>query len=243
MLGHGRNIQYVPHISDIRSRANLITGAFCNNYAALIACRLLLGVFESGLFPGVILYLSMFYNKKSLSLRQAYFYGTSAIAGAVGGLVAYAIGDLDGTAGWSGWRWVFMINGVPTVLTAFFVPFVLPNSPETAKFLSEEDQRNMILLRSSELGQTRAAQEFDKKDVWDGAKDWKTYAFAIGQFIGLSMLYSLRLPTYHHRWYGCWVVASGCPGHDYPCLLRRIRIVHRLCMVQRQDPAARTVHH
>jgi len=171
--------------------------AFCSNYASLLACRLLLGVFESGLFPGVILYLSMFYNKKSLSLRQAYFYGTSAIAGAVGGLVAYACGDLDGVAGWSGWRWVFLINGIPTVLTALFVPFVLPNSPETAKFLSEEDQRNMVLLRSSELGQTRAAQEFDKKDVWDGAKDWKTYAFAVGQFVGLSMLYSFSvfLPT------------------------------------------------
>lgn len=58
--------------------------AFVNNFAALVACRLLLGVFEAGLFPGVILYLSMFYNKKDVSLRNAYFYGTSAIAGALG---------------------------------------------------------------------------------------------------------------------------------------------------------------
>jgi MFS family permease len=77
--------------------------AFVNNFAALVACRLLLGVFEAGLFPGVILYLSMFYNKRNLALRQAYFYGTSAISGALGGLVAYAIGELDGAAGWSGW--------------------------------------------------------------------------------------------------------------------------------------------
>lgn len=55
----------------------------------------------------------------------------------------------------------------------------------------------MQLLRSSELGQTKSAQEFSKKDVRDGAKDWKTYAFAIGQFVGLSMLYSFSvfLPT------------------------------------------------
>lgn len=58
--------------------------AFVNNYAALIACRLLLGVFEAGLFPGVILYLSMFYNRRNVSLRQATFYGTSAIAGGLG---------------------------------------------------------------------------------------------------------------------------------------------------------------
>jgi hypothetical protein len=46
------------------------------------------------------------YNKRNLALRQAYFYGTSAISGALGGLVAYAIGELDGVAGWSGWRWM-----------------------------------------------------------------------------------------------------------------------------------------
>jgi MFS family permease len=96
--------------------------AFVNSFGALVACRLLLGVFEAGLFPGVILYLSMcklpsnpskretdifiVYNKRNLALRQAYFYGTSAISGALGGLVAYAIGELDGAAGWSGWRWV-----------------------------------------------------------------------------------------------------------------------------------------
>jgi len=180
--------------------------AFVQNFAGLVACRLLLGALEAGLFPGVILYLSMFYNKDNLSLRQAYFYGTSAIAGALGGLVAYAIGELDGAAGWSGWRWIILINGIPTILTAIVTPFVLPNSPETASFLTEEDRRNMQLLRSSELGQTRAAQEFDKKDVMDGVKDWKTYAFAIGQFIGLSMLYSFSvfLPTIIRGLGGGW---------------------------------------
>ncbi|KAH7383873.1 major facilitator superfamily domain-containing protein [Pyrenochaeta sp. MPI-SDFR-AT-0127] len=180
--------------------------AFVNNFAALIACRLLLGVFEAGLFPGVILYLSMFYNKRNLSLRQAMFYGTSAISGALGGLVAYAIGELHGAAGWSGWRWIILINGIPTILTAFVTPFVLPNSPETAKFLSEEDRRNLVLLRELEVGQTKAAQEFHKEDVIKGAKDWKTYAFAIAQFVGLGMLYSFSvfLPTIIKGMGGGW---------------------------------------
>ncbi|KAF1917602.1 major facilitator superfamily domain-containing protein [Ampelomyces quisqualis] len=171
--------------------------AFVNNFAALVACRLLLGIFEAGLFPGVILYLSMFYNKRNLALRQAYFYGTSAISGALGGLVAYAIGELDGAAGWSGWRWIILINGIPTIVTAVVTPFVLPNSPETAKFLTEEDRRNLVTLRMSEIGQTKSGQEMNKKDVRDGAKDWKTYAYAIGQFVGLGMLYSFSvfLPT------------------------------------------------
>jgi MFS family permease len=57
---------------------------FVQNFAGLVVCRLLLGTFEAGLFPGVILYLSMFYNKRNVSLRQAWFYGTSAIAGGLG---------------------------------------------------------------------------------------------------------------------------------------------------------------
>ncbi|OSS51349.1 hypothetical protein B5807_03897 [Epicoccum nigrum] len=139
----------------------------------------------------------MFYNKTNVSLRNACFYGTSAIAGALGGLLAYAIGELDGAAGWRGWRWIILINGIPTVLTALVVPFVLPNSPETASFLTEEDRSNLVLLRELEVGQTKAAQLLHKDDVKAGALDWKTWAFAIGQFCGLGMLYSFSvfLPT------------------------------------------------
>jgi len=61
---------------------------FVNNFAGLIVCRLLLGTFEAGLFPGVILYLSMFYNRRNVSLRQACFYGTSALAGGLGVSIA-----------------------------------------------------------------------------------------------------------------------------------------------------------
>ncbi|RYN29839.1 hypothetical protein AA0112_g7019 [Alternaria arborescens] len=171
--------------------------AFVTNFAGLVACRLLLGMFEAGLFPGVILYLSMFYNRRNVSLRQAWFYGTSALAGGLGGVVAYAIGEMDGVGGWNGWRWIIVINGIPTVLTAIAVPFVLPNSPETASFLTEEDRRNLVLLRMREIGQTTAGQELLKEDVMKGVKDWKVYAYAIAQFVGLGMLYSFSvfLPT------------------------------------------------
>ena len=187
--------------------------AFVNNFAALVACRLLLGLFEAGLFPGILLYQTMFYNKRQISLRNAYFYATSAAAGAVGGLVAYGIGFLDndgaGTAGWRAWRWIILINGLPTVLTAFAVPFVLPNSPEEAHFLSDEDKRNLILMRQSEIGMTKSAQELHKEDVMDGVKDWKIYAWSIAQFCGHSVLYSFSvfLPTIINNM-GTWSIAQ-----------------------------------
>ena len=171
--------------------------AFVQNFAGLVACRLLLGLFEAGMFPGIMLYLTMFYNRKNIALRTAYFFATAAISGAVGGLVAYGCGSLDGKAGWRGWRWVLLIVGIPAALTGFVVPFVLPNSPQTAKFLTEQDKRNLVLLREAEIGQTKSAQELHKSDVVAGAKDWTTYAFCVCQYCSNSMLYSFSvfLPT------------------------------------------------
>jgi MFS family permease len=171
--------------------------AFVQNFAGLVACRLLLGFFEAGFFPGIMLYLTMFYNRKNIALRTAYFFATAAISGAAGGLVAYGVGNLDGTAGWRGWRWVLLIVGIPAVLTGFVVPFVLPNSPQDASFLTEQDKRNLILLREAEVGQTKAAQELHWDDVKAGMKDWTTYAFAICQYCSNNMLYSFSvfLPT------------------------------------------------
>ncbi|KAK8869059.1 ProP Permease major facilitator superfamily [Apiospora arundinis] len=190
-----------------------IATGFVQNFAALVACRLLLGLFEAGLFPGIMLYLTIFYNKRHISLRNAYFYSVSALSGAVGGLVAYGIGFLDnegqGTAGWRAWRWIITINGVPTVLTALVIPFILPNSPETAKFLSEEDRRNMVLLRQAEIGQTLSGQELHKEDVMEGVRDWRIWALSIAQFCSHSVLYSFSvfLPTIIHQM-GTWSVAQ-----------------------------------
>lgn len=80
--------------------------AFVQNFAGLVACRLLLGLFEAGMFPGVILYLNMFYNRGNIGLRTSYFMATAATSGAIGGLVAYGVGFMDGLGGWRAWRWV-----------------------------------------------------------------------------------------------------------------------------------------
>lgn len=81
------------------------------SFGGLIACRLLLGLLEGGLFPGLTVYLTMFYTKQELALRIGYLFVSSALAGACGGLLAYGIGFADGTAGLSGWRWVFILEG------------------------------------------------------------------------------------------------------------------------------------
>ncbi len=73
-------------------------------YGQMIAVRLLLGIFEAGLFPGLLTYLTMFYTKKQLALRVGYLFVSAALAGAFGGLIAYGIGYMDGTCGMRAWR-------------------------------------------------------------------------------------------------------------------------------------------
>lgn len=171
--------------------------AFVTNLGSLLACRLLLGLFESGFFPGVVLYLSMFYGRRSLALRIAYFYSTAAISGLCGGLVAYGIGHMDGAAGWSAWRWIILINGAPTIITGLVIPFVLPNSPETAKFLSGKDRQVLVNVHEAQLGRARNLRHMEWPDVKDGMKDWTTWAYCFALFPLLTMLYSfvVFLPT------------------------------------------------
>lgn len=99
------------------------------SYGGLIACRLALGIAESGLFPGtphrllstsgpdpilplgVVLYISMWYPRHECQYRIALFFGAATMAGAFSGLLAYGIGFMDGVRGYAGWRWIFILEG------------------------------------------------------------------------------------------------------------------------------------
>ncbi|CAF0779377.1 unnamed protein product [Rotaria sordida] len=70
-----------------------------NSYGSLIACRLFLGAFEAGLFPGVNFYLSSWYKRCELLWRVSIFFSAAALAGAFGGVLAYGISKMGGVGG------------------------------------------------------------------------------------------------------------------------------------------------
>ncbi|EPS40425.1 hypothetical protein H072_5739 [Dactylellina haptotyla CBS 200.50] len=117
------------------------TGAV-QNFSGLIACRFFLGFIEAAYFPGCLFYLSSWYTKKELSLRTAILYSGSLISGAFSGLIAAGITDgLDGKAGLSAWRWLFILEGSITVFIAFFIWMIIPDFPRTTRWLSEEERQ------------------------------------------------------------------------------------------------------
>jgi MFS family permease len=114
---------------------------------------------------------------------------SAAIAGSLGGLLAYGIGFMDGTSGQSGWRWILIIEGLPTIVLGVVVYWWLADSPETAWYLNDEERALMHKRKQRQVGYTNDADKYHKKDVYDGLKDWKIWAFCIGQFGVDTMLY------------------------------------------------------
>lgn len=83
---------------------------FVQGFGGLVACRLLLGAVEAALFPGLTIYLTTFYTKNEIALRIGYLFVSAALAGACGGLLAFAIGFMEGLQGMNGWRWILIIE-------------------------------------------------------------------------------------------------------------------------------------
>lgn len=167
------------------------------SYSGLIACRLVLGALEGGLFPGMAVYLTLFYTKKELALRIGYLFVSAAVAGGLGGLLAYGIGHMDGLAGLRGWRWIFILEGLPTVVLGISCIWLLADEPETAFYLSPVERELMVVRKERQIGYTKAADQMHKDDVIKALKDWKVWMFCLGQFGVDTVLYgySTFLPT------------------------------------------------
>ncbi|KAF8913881.1 MFS transporter [Gymnopilus junonius] len=110
------------------------------SFGGLVAVRIFLGLFEGGLLPGIILYLSTMYKRHELQLRVGIFYASASLSGAFGGLLATAIIKMNGVGNLAGWRWIFILEGIATVILAFIAAYFLPESLENASFFTEEER-------------------------------------------------------------------------------------------------------
>jgi len=106
--------------------------------------RFAMGVFEAGFYPGIILYLTYWYPSERRARAFGMFMSASGIAGVIGGPLAGTImNGLHGVNGWSGWQWVFLIEGIPSVIAGVVTWLYLTDRPEQAKWLSAE-QRELV---------------------------------------------------------------------------------------------------
>ncbi|CAG8669366.1 17685_t:CDS:2, partial [Cetraspora pellucida] len=148
----------------------MICMAFVKNFSQLMGVRFLLGVFESGLFPGIIFYITKWYKRSERGYRISLFFSGATIAGAFNGLLAFAITKLDGRSGLSGWQWIFLIDGIATVIAALFSYFLISDYAETATWLTE-DERKLAIDRLRIDGGHAHTTHFDKFQIFQAFKD------------------------------------------------------------------------
>ncbi|KAL4069391.1 MFS general substrate transporter [Scleroderma citrinum] len=163
------------------------------NFRGLMAMRWLLGMFEAGFFPGVSYYLSCWYKRSEYGIRIAIFFSAATVSGAFGGLLAAAISNMDGIGGKPAWAWIFILEGLVTVVAGAMSLWIIVDFPFDATFLTEAE-RTMVIRRLQSDDQFSAAGERLKyKYVKESVTEWKTY-IAMFIFGGVDMpLYAFAL--------------------------------------------------
>ena len=123
---------FIPGICLAFGLVSIFTG-FVNNKEQMCGVRLLLGLFEAGVMPGIAYYLSRWYRRSELAFRMSVYIVMTPLAGSFGGLLASGIMSLDSFGVFTSWRMIFAIEGIITVGLSVMAFFTMTDRPETAR--------------------------------------------------------------------------------------------------------------
>lgn len=116
--------------------------ALVKNYVDLVMVRFFLGIVEAPFYPGALYVLSLFYTRKEIATRVSILYAGNIFAVSFAGLIAAAtFNTLDSKHGVHGWQWLFIIEGVVTFGVAVAAIWLLPDTPLTTRWLTEEERQ------------------------------------------------------------------------------------------------------
>ena len=113
--------------------------ALSTGVVSFVVARFMLGIAEAGFFPGVAYFMTCWFPSRYRGRAMGVFYAFGSSAGILVGPVSANLLALDGTFGIAGWQWVFLVEGVPTLLLASLCPFVLRDRPADATWLSRDE--------------------------------------------------------------------------------------------------------
>jgi ACS family tartrate transporter-like MFS transporter len=123
---------------------------FVRTPASFYTLRFLLGVAEAGFFPGIIFYLTYWYPARERARAYAWFLAAIPVCGVIGGPISGALLGLDGRMGLQGWQWLFLLEGIPSVLVGIAVLRLLPDRPSDARWLPEPEREWLVARLAAE---------------------------------------------------------------------------------------------
>ncbi|KAL4917576.1 major facilitator superfamily domain-containing protein [Aspergillus aurantiobrunneus] len=154
-----------------------VTGSF----AGLVVCRVLIGALEAGFMPGSVYLINMYYRRHELQWRLNFFFSASIFAGAVSGFLAYAIANMGNVGGYKAWRWIFILEGLATIILAVIAKFIIVDWPESATFLTDEERAILLRRLAEDQGEAQMNQ-LDNKSMRRTFSDPKIYLGPIMYF-------------------------------------------------------------
>ncbi|KAI0538993.1 MFS general substrate transporter [Xylaria digitata] len=157
---------------------------FVKTYPQLVVLRFLLGTLEAGVLPGIVYLTSMYYKRHDFQVRMSSFFCSVVVAGAFGGLLAYAIADLDGQRNIRAWRWIFIIEGAATAFIAVIAVFVIVDWPSQARFLTIEEKALLSCILAQDSGDKARMDTLNKQAYRLIFSDWKIW---LGSLIYLGV--------------------------------------------------------
>jgi MFS family permease len=189
--------------------------AFVTGPQSWYLLRFLLGVAEAGFFPGITFYLATWFPAEYRARMLAWFLVGIPLSTVVGGPVSGLLLQMDGYGGIAGWKWLFIIEGIPAALLGVAAFWVLPDGPEDATFLTDEERR---LVRARIASERR---EKEQRHLLPALKDPRVLILTLAQFgftagsYGVGIWLPQILKTAHLSNLeigfitgGCYVVAS-----------------------------------
>jgi D-galactonate transporter len=163
--------------------ATSIATMFVKTAVGFYLCRFLLGVFEAGLYPGVILYLTYWFPAKRRAGVTGIFMTAVPIAGIIGGPISgWIMSSMASGKALANWQWLFLLEGIPSITIGLITWFVFVDTPSQADWLTAEEKEIVL----ADLAEDRRASGFHRTSFADALRAPEVWLLTIVYFCVVS---------------------------------------------------------
>ncbi|KAH7324162.1 putative allantoate permease [Stachybotrys elegans] len=178
----------------------MLCQGFVKNFGGLVTTRFFLGLFEAGIFPGSFYLISFWYKREEAQERFTFYFCSVIVASAFGGLLASGIAEMDGLGGLSNWRWIFILEGILTIVVAAIAFFWVSDFPAEANWLSQAE-KDFVLQKTRGEESEKLDGKVTMADLAGFFKDPKNY-------FGALMYFSVVVPVYAFAYFTPTIVRT-----------------------------------
>ncbi len=184
---------------------------FANSANTFYICRFVLGVMEAGFFPGIILYFTYWYPAKRRAHTTALFLTAIPVSGVIGGPVSgWILETFSGSHALAGWQWLFLLEGIPSLLMGIVTLWYLDDGIDEAKWLTQDEKQVLKGHIAAEK------EEKTRHSLRDGLLDWRVWLFGFVYFCFVVGLYGISF------WLPQMIKSTGVQNAFYIGLLTAI---------------------